>query len=596
MTRNNPWRRGISRGLILAFLLTAGAVSAENSVDSVMDAVLTRLYANFNADALCKLDDAAVQAFLTPEERRTFATKHWCFDANVPVIVSVLRNVKQPVAPFWLAETGFEKTALQAVNQDGWTYEVWQKPFPAGRIELGINGFDDFRPHYFVCVGPQHAGDTLTLSGFYPANQTVTEMKEGAPTYLDWTELVLTSVPERLRGQQLLPTIRGRAREAALVDAFRTTPFPSSEKPAAVFLTWSGDPKTTQTIQWRVSPNVADGVVRYREKASTAPFREASAVSAKMEDRLLANDRFCNWFRATLSGLKPGTAYEYQVGSRQRDAWSDRADFITEPGENAPFSFLYCSDTHSHKDWGDLLKAVFDRYPQAAFCTVSGDLVGTGLHRDDWDTFLGYGAPMFQRRPIMPAIGNHDAQLGLAPRMYLDIFGLPENGPRELEAKRAYTFTYSNAQFFVLDVMSDTGLQQTWLREQLAASKAAWKFAIFHFPFFVNGAEYAELEKKWGDLFDEYHVDAVLTGHVHQHIRSYPMRGGKRAASPREGTVYITSVSIPSEPLPEPMPDWAEAWVKDCALCNVFEVDGNRCVFRAVAADGAVKDEMVLEK
>lgn len=571
--------------------------AAEVSVEGTMNGLLNRLYATFTPDELCTLDNARLEPIITPKERVVLATKHWYFDADAPVVVSVLRNIDQKVTPFWLPESGFKKTDMTVKNVEGWTYEVWQKPFPAGHIGLGINGFENFRPHYLVCVGPQTPGAKVALTGFHPEGQTIEEMKDGAKTYLDWTELVLKDVPEPLKGQQLLHTIRGRARETALVEgSFRKTPFPASEKPSPVFLTWSNDPQTTQTIQWRTSTAISDGAAQYRKKRSNDKFERINATALIMEDRMLANDRRCKWHTAQLQGLNSGTTYEYQVGSPSKNQWSEIVEFTTAPSKTKRFRFFYCSDTHSHKDWGDLLAATFERYPATAFCTVSGDLVGTGLEREDWDMFLTYGEPMFRSRPIVPAIGNHDAQLGLGPGMYLDIFNLPKNGPNEIGPEHAYTFRYSNAQFFILDVMSDTAPQTAWLQEVLPKSDATWKFAIFHFPLYSQELEYEELKQEWGGVFDEFHMDFVLTGHVHNHLRTYPMRAGQRVDSIAEGTIYITSVSIPSDALHEPKPDFVEAWAGGGGFCNIFEVDGNHCSFQAVTADGTVKDEFKVKK
>jgi acid phosphatase type 7 len=582
---------GLLSACVLGFVLCIPVVAGA-TVDATMDAVVTRLYETLSLEELYALDDARVHELITPQERQVFATKHWHFDVDVPVVVSVMRHVEQRITPFWLEERGFTKTDLTVKNSENWEYEVWQKDFPAGRVELGINGFDNFRPHYLVAVGPQDAGARVTLSNFHPERQAVLPLQKGVMTYHDWTELVLTEVPESLLGQHLLTTIRGRGREAALVGAFRTTPFPSSEKPGPVYLTWSGDPKTTQNIQWRTSEAVDEGIARYRKKGSGERFAEVQAARLPMEDRMLANDRHCHWFTATLEGLAPETTYEYQIGSRDNEAWREAGEFITAPDADKPFEFLFCTDTHSDEQWGLLMKSTFDLYPDAAFVSISGDLVGTGLERQDWDTFLTYGEPVFQSRPVMPAIGNHDAQLGLGAGMYLDIFALPEDGPKDIPAKSAYTFTYSNAQFFVLDVMSPTEPQTVWLREQLEASDARWKIAVFHFPFYSARGSYPELERQWGGLFDEFHVDLALTGHIHTHMRTYPMHGGKVVDSPAEGTVYVTSISKPYRPKPE----YAEFWHHMEYFCNVISIDGDRLEFRAINPEGAVRDEFVIEK
>lgn len=582
--------------LILA-LLPAVAVLAQETQDEAMDAVLKRLYATKTQQELYKLDQDDVFDVLTPKERKVFATKHWCFDVNVPVVVSIMHNVEQKTLPFWLKKAGFKKTdmVVKLAEDEPNTYEVWQKKFRAGRVELGINGFDSFTLHYFVCVAPKRPDDTLELSNFYPEDQTVLEMKKGSMVYHDWTELAIIELPDELVGQKLLTTHRGRGKEAGLVSSFRKTPFLSSTAPDPVYLTWSEDPRTTQNVQWRTSEAVKDGVVRYREK-DASDFMEASATCKTMEDRMLANDRVCNWFTTVLQNLKPATTYEYQAGSPTTDTWSDVAEFTTAPEVPTPFSFFHCSDTHSNEKWGDLMAKTFTQYPDTDFCMISGDLVGTGMEREDWDTFLEYGEPVFRTRPVMPAIGNHDAQLGLGAGMYLDIFGLPENGPKENLPETAYSFKYSNAEFFVLDVMSPTEPQRVWLDQQLAKSDATWKIAMFHFPLYDTEEAYPHLVNAWATLFDKYHVDLVLTGHVHRYMRTYPIRAGEPVDSTQNGTVYITSVSIPGRPLHGEKPSYTAVRRGGGSFCNLVSIDGNRLTYRAITIDGEIRDDYTIEK
>ena len=138
-------------------------------------------------------------------------------------------------------------------------------------------------------------------------------MKPGSLTYHDWTELVLTQVPRRVgRRPKLLPTSRGRGRESAVVGAFRKTPFPSSERPEPVYLTWSEDPRTTQTMQWRTNVKVSDGIARVsRRKVQKASFRDVPASVRTMDDRMLANDRVCRWYTAVARG--PQAGYDLRI-------------------------------------------------------------------------------------------------------------------------------------------------------------------------------------------------------------------------------------------------------------------------------------------
>ncbi|HQN00464.1 MAG TPA: hypothetical protein PLL36_05290, partial [Candidatus Hydrogenedentes bacterium] len=152
--------------LITAFLSLACRAEVP-SIAAVMDDLAAALCEGRSAAEVAQLDDAVILGALSPEQRQVLSTEYWQFNVNVPVLVSVMRDTGQAVAPFWLEEQGFVKTTL-VVRNENYSYEVWQKPFPAGKVGLGINGFDRHRPHYFVGVGPQTAGDTVAISNTVP--------------------------------------------------------------------------------------------------------------------------------------------------------------------------------------------------------------------------------------------------------------------------------------------------------------------------------------------------------------------------------------------------------------------------------------------
>jgi acid phosphatase type 7 len=585
--------------LTAAYLLcVVPAYAAEPTVSGTIDGIVSRMRAALGQAELLRLDERAVQKFITTEDRQVLATQYWHFEVNVPVVVSVMRDVNQPELPFWLPAAGFQKTKLTVANEE-YQYEVWQKSFDVGRVGLGINGFTQHRPHYFVCVQPQESSATLELSRCFPVAQEQLEMREGAFIYHDWTELVLTKVPDELKGQRLLPTFRGRAREAQLVQAFRKTPYPSSGKPDQVVLTWSESPRTTQTIQWRSGLAVGTGIVRYKEKQADAASRwnEVTASCQKIEDRWLVNDPLMNHFTATLRDLKPGTAYDYTVGGPTADLRSEPSQFTTAPDRNSPFTFVFLSDTHNSPACGRLLAHAVERFPETAFCTISGDLVGTGQYRDDWDQLFNHTRDFVRRRPLVPAIGNHDAIDGLGADLYLSLFGLPTNGAPRVQAEGSYSFDYANALFLILDATSSIADQRPWLDAQLAQTKAIWKFAIFHFPPYAPDDDYPEIVREWCSVFDKYHVDFVLSGHVHHYVRTHPLKQGQRVNSPAEGTVYMVTVAVPSRAHTLPKPNYAAvAEHSGLPLYQIFEVNGNRLVTRSCDLDGKMRDELVVEK
>jgi predicted phosphodiesterase len=581
--------------VLVCLLVSLGAAAAdmvvviENPVLRTRDAIAARLIAKYTPEQLIKLDPQIIEQEITPEERTIFATQHWSFDVNVPVVVSVIRDTNQPAVPFWLPESGFVKTDLLVRNQKS-RYEVWQKKFDAGHVGLGINGFDKHRPHYLVTVGPQKAGDKVEVSNSFPPNQETIPMRKGAFTYYDWSDLLLTVVPKELEGQLLLPTIRGRARDAHLLQAFRMSTNPSSEMPDNILLTWCEDPKTTQAIQWRTNPAVAAGYVAYREKGAPE-WLKADAKCAEAPDFLVVNDPRVNHFTAVLRGLKPGTSYEYTVGNEKRSVPSV---FTTAPEKPEKFTFLFLSDTHNSPLTTQHLAGARKKYPGTAFWVISGDLVGTGQHRDDWDSLFGECADISDEWPLMPTVGNHDGIDGLGNGLYREMLELPTNGPKEVSPENTYSFSYGNAQFFMIDVNSPAAPQARWLEEQLRMSNAKWKFAVLHFPPYGPRDIEPELVEKLAPLFDEYHVDFVLSGHVHQYMRTSPLKNGEPA---EDGTIYLISVAVKGDSGLMAKPPYAE--VLDTAGRSEYmaiTVDGDTVEVRAEDVRGEMFDTVTVKK
>jgi hypothetical protein len=578
---------------LIALTLLALPASAEMTVAEAMDDIVTRLYASKTLDELYAIDQAQAHALLTPAEREALATRYWHFEVDVPVVVSLIRDKKQAVVPFWITEAGFQKTDLE-MNNEHWNYEVWQKDFPAGHIGLGTNGLERHRIHYLVAVGPQRKGDTVTISKLFPEEWPMVTLRDGAHTYNDWSGLKLENVPEALTGHTLLTSIRGRARETALVGGFRKTEWPSSPTPDQVALTWSEDPTTTQTVQWRTSTAIDSGKVLYRRAESEAPFMDAAAEHMVIENRFLANDRYCHHFTATLRGLTPGVRYEYRVGTV--GAWSGDYDFITAPDKPVPFSFIWFGDTHNDPVWGQMIQDAFKRHPGTAFFTIAGDVVDTGQWRDDWDQWFDVQGNVFAYRPVMPSLGNHDTIEGLGAQLYRDLFGLPLNGPKQLKPERAYSFEYSNALFLILDSQSPAEDQADWMEEQLKKSDATWKFAVYHFPPYNYGEGYPDIAKIWGDIYDRYHVDMAFEGHIHYYMRSKPFFGGKTVDDPNKGTIHVISIGTPNRARPIPEEPYAVTQGSGKPLYQAMDINGKRLVYRSYDKDGNVQDQMVIEK
>ena len=585
------WRHALLILLLLAF----GKVYAsqhEKSVQQVMDRVITDLYKSKNPSELMALDNQKVMSLFSKDELKVLSTRHWMFEVNVPVKVSVMVSHKQNIVPFWLTESGFKRSKLTMKNRQT-TYDIWQKSFDIGPIGLGVNGFEDgLALHYFVAIAPQHKSDQLKISHFFPEKQIVGTLQDGACTYLDWDELVLEQVPEELKGEQLLTTTRGRASESHLIGAFRSTPYPSSDKADQIILTWSSDPTVTMDVQWRTNTSVDASSIRFRIKG-TSDVKTIVAGKVKLEDRMLMNDRFTYHYTAQLKNLKPATTFEYQIA--RQNGWTDSQTFTTAANDSS-FSFLWFGDTHFSPQFGEILRKGWSAHPDASFFSIVGDLVSDGLNRNQWDALFEYSKETASRIPFMSVPGNHDNRAGLGAKLYCDLFSYPMNGPDGVPKEQTYSFTYKNALFLMIDATSPIDAQTAWIEDQLATSRAKWKIAMFHFPPYNWEEPYYDIQKAWVPLFDKYHADMVLGGHLHYYMRSKPMKDGKVVSSYRDGTAYIISVGIPNRDHEFTSEPYAEVRNAAGHLYQYVKITGNSLYFESINAAGTLIDSFSLEK
>lgn len=381
----------------------------------------------------------------------------------------------------------------------------------------------------------------------------------------------------------------------------RVTAYPSTPQPDQVCLTWSGDPRTTQAIQWRTAMSVYDGVVQYRQTAlGDSNDREISVVPLVLEDRLLENDPKVHRYTGELKDLQPATAYTYRVGSKDQDRWSQWTEFTTAPDGPAPFSFVYMGDPQEGLEyWGNLLQRAHQRYPDAAFYVISGDIVNNGQFRNEWDQLFFGANGVFDRRSVVPSIGNHDYDKWPSPAMYLAHFALGVNGPKDVPSEHAYSFTYGNALFVVLDSNRRIDEQTPWLEKTLAESKALWKLAVYHHPAYSSAPhrDNDEVREQWGALFDKYHVDMALQGHDHAYLRTYPMKNEQRVETPADGTIYVVSVSGTKFYEQEPH-DYSAVQFVETPTYQVIDISTNpdRLTYRAYDLQDNLKDEVIVEK
>ncbi|MDY3561315.1 metallophosphoesterase [Gemmata sp. JC673] len=249
-----------------------------------------------------------------------------------------------------------------------------------------------------------------------------------------------------------------------------------------------------------------------------------------------------------LAGLEPNTKYFYRVvctDAQGRTLEGKPSTFMTAPGPNDAYSFTVIGDTQRNPVvTGKVAKLMWERRPN--FVIHCGDVVDDGASKLQWtgDLFRPC-AELFSRVAVFPTIGNHEKD----HPYYYKYFALPK-------PEYYYSFTYGNAEFFVLDTNSKRNLkadgeQYKWLDRALAASTAKWKVCYHHHPAYCSDDDdYGNTWKgssTYGDvrvrsfvtLYEKYNVDVVFNGHVHVYERSWPIRAGK--VDQKNGIMYVTS-------------------------------------------------------
>ena len=148
----------------------------------------------------------------------------------------------------------------------------------------------------------------------------------------------------------------------------------------------------------------------------------------------------------------------------------------------------------------------------------------------------------------------------------------------------------------MIDATSTVEAHTSWIDQQLAATKAKWKIAMFHFPPYNWEEPYLNIQKEWIPLFDKYHVDMVFSGHTHYYMRSKPMNGGNIADSFKNGTAYIISIAIPTNKGNLPEEPYAEVQNTDGQLYQYIKIDGDKLTYQSGNAENKLTDSFLIIK
>ena len=265
----------------------------------------------------------------------------------------------------------------------------------------------------------------------------------------------------------------------------------------AVSVAW----ETDLPARGRVRLEPVDGVTR------AARFTPAPRVGLRQVVRL--------------TDLAPGARYRYQVDI-EGAATADRAQSVpasiqTAPRRDQPLRFAVYGDMRApgHAAHAQVVAGLLREKP--ALVINTGDLVAVGQEESAWQRYFEITAPLGAIAPVVPALGNHEAYLGGAPKSWA-LFGLQTAATAP---GVGYTsFEWGGAHFIILDSNHPEAAQRDWLEHDLAqarARRARAIFAICHDGPWSHGTHGGSraMERQFTPLLAAGGTDVLFSGHDH---------------------------------------------------------------------------------
>jgi len=350
------------------------------------------------------------------------------------------------------------------------------------------------------------------------------------------------------------------------------TPPPVSDNsfnPDTLFLTWQQDPTTTMTIQW-IGKSADDPVILYANRGKDVwqygPMAEKTRYPF-IEYQFWPGahgptDQYV--FRAELTGLTPGTEYEFKIGLS-----SPTYRFRTMPAKaTKTFSFVSGGDcgVGPHTTANNKIAARQD----PMFALIGGDLAyDNGLSGATFFEFIrSYSKTMIDTQgrliPMVTCVGNHEVRGGYGKTLKEATFFNALFGGFFKET------SYRTLDFgdYLSLVLLDTGHaapiageQTAWLDKALGERAGRpHLMAVNHVPCYpsyrvpegkigIFGTGEAQ-RKNWVPLFEKHNVDIVLEHHDHTFKRTHPLKGG--VVDDKTGIVYLGDGSWGKLRIPKP--------------------------------------------
>ena len=375
--------------------------------------------------------------------------------------------------------------------------------------------------------------------------------------------------------------------------------------PTAVTVTFGQD-QSSRNLSWYTKYSVEGSDIEIVEKTDNPAFageNKAPAnvkVTAKTVETTrqypgvdlgvigIMNYEFpMNRHIVNVSGLEAGKTYLYRVGDASRNWWSETGSFkIADGGDET--SFIHIGDPQSqsavqYDTFAALIEKAYEMY-DSDFIIDTGDNVDHGDNFKQWKWLLDEASDTLMNTVLMSAAGNHEDKGTNAIDKNFVYSNVPE---QDVTTGIYFSFDYNNVHFAVLntnnldddDSLNDA--QVEWLKEDMKASDADWKFVAFHKAMYSNGSHYddddvCEIRDELCSLMPQLGIDMVFQGHDHVYLRTDAMIDNE-----------VEAVTTSTKTF-----DGKEYTVKESPVGTVYVISGCAGVKVYKQKDAALTDEL----
>ncbi len=319
--------------------------------------------------------------------------------------------------------------------------------------------------------------------------------------------------------------------------------------PSHVSVTFGEDVSTERYINYYTKYSITETDVQIVPYSENPDFSKGTTVDAEIKTEcdvetlrewpaidlgfigIIYHKEYVNRHYVYISGLEPNTKYSYRLGDAEKGWWGE-AGVIDTADNSDSFSFFHMTDPQSTTErqynevFAPAVEMAFQNH-DADFILNTGDFVDDGRSFIQWQRMFN-STDVFMNTVMMGAAGNHEEKGDYALDYYFNFPNVPE---QDTITGIYYSFDYNNAHFAVLNsnnLGEDEGLsaeQIEWLKADMNASDADWKFVAIHKAPYSNGSHFDDddvmaIREQLMGLMPELGIDMVFQGHDHVYMRS----------------------------------------------------------------------------